>query len=390
MEDGMDNDDKAYQDLRRHLDNSPVSFPVTKSGAEIRLLKRFFTPEEAMIATQISTFKPESLKNIYKHVRQSGISVSIEELQKKLDHMVYKGTILACYEGYKEKHYKNAGFTAGGIIDLQVDRMTKEIVDDFHAYMTEQFSAVEAGSDIGISQLRTIPVEKSIPLTEKFQVGTYDSVRQLIEKAPGPLAIASCTCRQTKDFSGQHCTKSDLREWCMQIGPDHARQYIEAGNGRQITKEEAFEILAKAQELGFVLDPGNSQEPKEICICCGDCCGFLGAMKKSPRPADRFQSNYYVKVDSTLCKGCGACIKRCQMDARILVEGKAVINLDCCIGCGNCVANCKAGASQLQKKGKELVPPKTREALAMNIMAKRKGKWSVIKVKTKKMLGLRV
>jgi ferredoxin len=353
-------------------------------------LKRFFTPEEAKIAMQISTFKPEPIKNIYQHVKQAGMSMSIEELQKILDRMVYKGTLLACYQGYKEKHYKHAGFTAGGIIDLQVTRMTKEMVDDFHAYMTEQFADVEAGADTGISQLRTIPVEKSIPLPEKFKVSTYDSVRQLIENAPGPLAIATCPCRQTKDFSGQHCTKSDLREWCMQIGSDHARQYIDSGIGRQITKEEAFDILAKAQELGFVLDPGNSQEPKEICICCGDCCGFLGAMKKSPRPADRFQSNYYAVVDPGLCTGCEFCVKRCQMDARTLVNGKAVIDLDRCIGCGNCVANCKAKASQLQKKEKESIPPKTREALSMKIMGKRKGRWSVFKVKTKMLLGLRV
>jgi electron transport complex protein RnfB len=386
----MDTENEIYRNLQRHLDNSPVSFPATKSGAEIRLLKRFFTPEEAKVAMQISTFKPESLKHIYQHAKKSGMPMSIEELQKILDQMVYKGTLLACYQGYKEKHYKNAGFTAGGIIDLQVDRMTKEMVEDFHAYMSEQFARVEAGADIGISQLRTIPVERSIPLPEKFKVGTYDSVRQLIENAPGPLAIATCPCRQTKDFSGQHCTKSDLREWCMQIGSDHARQYIDSGIGRQISKEEAFEILDNAMELGFVLDPGNSQEPKEICICCGDCCGFLGAMKKSPRPADRFQSNYYAVVDPELCKGCGLCVTRCQMDARTIVNGKAVIDLDRCIGCGNCVANCKAKASQLQKKEKELVPPKTRNALTMQIMAKRKGRWSVLKVKTKMLLGLRV
>ena len=89
--------------------------------------------------------------------------MSIEELQKMLDEMIYKGTVQAYSEAYKEKRYKNSGFTAGGVIDLQVSRLTKGMVDDFHAYMAEQFADVEAGTDT-LSQLRTVPVAQSIPL----------------------------------------------------------------------------------------------------------------------------------------------------------------------------------------------------------------------------------
>lgn len=176
----------------------------------------------------------------------------------------------------------------------------------------------------------------------------------------------------------------------MQIGSDHARQYIESGIGREITKEEAFEILAKAQELGFVLDPGNSQEPKEICICCGDCCGFLGAMKKEPKPAQRFKSNFYALVDQEVCVGCKYCIDRCMLEARTIVDGKAFVNVDRCIGCGNCVANCKVGAGKLVPKIEQSIPPKTREDLAMQILAKRVGGWKVFTVRARQLLGMRV
>jgi hypothetical protein len=36
--------------------------------------------------------------------------------------MLVKGTLLAYSEGYREKHYKNAGFTAGGTFRFQVNR----------------------------------------------------------------------------------------------------------------------------------------------------------------------------------------------------------------------------------------------------------------------------
>ena len=37
----------VYQNLARHLDNLPAGFPATKSGVEIRILKRLFTPERS-------------------------------------------------------------------------------------------------------------------------------------------------------------------------------------------------------------------------------------------------------------------------------------------------------------------------------------------------------
>jgi len=43
--------DNAYENLREHLDKYPIGFPVSKTGAGIRILKHLFEPEEAVIAT---------------------------------------------------------------------------------------------------------------------------------------------------------------------------------------------------------------------------------------------------------------------------------------------------------------------------------------------------
>jgi Na+-translocating ferredoxin:NAD+ oxidoreductase subunit B len=387
----MNNKNKVYQDLREHFDKgSAMGYPETKSGVEIRILKRWFTPEEANIATHISLLQYESPERIHKVVTKNGISISIDELKKMLDRMVAKGTLVAHYIGDKERQYKHSGFNPGGIVDLNIFRLTQDMVKEHDEYMAEKFREVEAGDKTGVSQLRTIPVEKSIRPPDKYRQATYDSVRDLIEKAPGPLAIAPCGCRSTRDFSGQHCKYSDKRDWCMQIGSDHARQYIEMGAGRQITKEEAYKILDEAMELGFVLDPGNNQNPKELCICCGDCCGFVGAMKKHPHPIEQSLSNYYSAIDSTKCVGCGLCVKRCMMEARTLVNGKAVVTTERCIGCGNCVAKCTGTASYMVKKEIPKVPVKDRDSLAMLTLSRRKGKWKVLQVKARKMLGLRV
>ena len=138
----MENDNEIYRDLQRHLDRSPVGFPATESGVELRMLQHLLTPEEVKIATQLSTIELEPVKRIHKRVSKSGLPLSIEELEQKLDHMVYKGTILAYQEGYGEKRYKNAGVTAGGMIDFQVDRLTPGLAPEVAA----RLGAHEAGA----------------------------------------------------------------------------------------------------------------------------------------------------------------------------------------------------------------------------------------------------
>jgi ferredoxin len=386
----MSSDTTVYRALQQHLDKGPVGYPATPSGIDIALLEKLFTPEEAKIAACLSTIKLEPASRIHRRTRKKGLKISLDVLKQKLDIMSRKGIILTYSEGFKEKHYKNAGVTAGGIVDFQVNRLTKELVDTFHQYHQEIFAQTEMTGARSVPQLRTIPVEKSIPAPEKHKVATYDDVRRLVEDSPGPFAVANCICRQTKDINGEPCKHSDIRETCLQIGTDHARQYVDMGVARYVSKEEAFAILDRAQQAGFILQPENSLRPEAICCCCGDCCGLLSAVVKSPRPADMYASNYYATVDTTICKGCGTCVKRCQLEARTLVNGKATVNLDRCIGCGNCVTTCPSGAARMVLKDTVLVPPKDKDTTFMKIMSGKVGKWNMLKIRVKMLLGMDV
>ena len=386
----MNVDNAVFRRLQEHLDNSPVGYPKTESGVEIQLLEKLFTPEEAEMATWLSTMKLEPVKTIHRRLKKSGMAMSLDQLRKKLDTMARKGVILVYREGHKERCYKNAGVTAGGIVDFQVDRLTQDLVETFDRYHKEHFARAETTGRIGIPQLRTIPVETSVPVSGQFKVSTYDDARYLVENAPGPLAVANCVCRQTKDIRGESCSHSDIRETCLQIGPDHARQYVDMGIGRYISQGEALDILDKARMAGFILQPENSLNPETICCCCGDCCGLLSAVKKAPRPADMYASNYYAEVNAGVCTGCGTCVKRCQMEARTLADGKAVVDLDRCIGCGNCVVTCESGASRMVQKETKLVPPKDKDTMYMNILTKKTGKWNVLKLRLKMLLDIRV
>lgn len=393
----MSQDDTIYRELQLHLDSGPAGFQASDTGADITLLKHLLSPEEAKLAIQLSVIKWEPVKTILKRVKKSGMIISEKELKKSLDEMVRKGTIVVHSQAFGERRYKNVGVSAGGMIDFQVNRLTPDFIKDLDKYHEETFARMNEKPKEGqapkkrvIAQLRTVPVEKSVPLPEMNLIGVYDDVRALVEKQPGPFSVANCVCRQMKDFQNQSCKYSDIRETCIQIGPDHARQYIEMGIGREITKEEVYEVLDRARDAGFILQPENSVCPENICCCCGDCCGPLSAAKKSPRPADFYTSNYFCTVDTSACVGCGVCIERCEMDARVMKDGKAVVLQERCIGCGNCVVTCKTGASKMVKKESPNMPFKSKDDTFMHIMANKLGTWGLLKMKARMLLGMKV
>jgi ferredoxin len=363
----MISDDQVYRGLQIFLDKLPGGFTSTESGSDIELLKYLFTPEEAGVAVHL-TMDPEPVKVIYDRVTKSGMSINLDKLKEILDSMLRKGTLMPRYEGYMETHYCCTDTTSGGMITLQVDRLTDEFLDKFGKY-----SADKAGDDTRKpkehSSLRTVPVEKSLSSQEKLPVAGYDDIREIVKSLPGPFAVANCICRQMTRIHGGKCAVTDLEESCVIIGPDHARHYVDMGIGRFITREEVFDILKKAQDDGLILQPENSQKPEAVCCCCGDCCVFLARYKKLPRPADMYLSNYYVEVDPEVCIGCGLCIERCQMEARVLLDGKASVNLDRCIGCGNCVAICPSAANMMRRKEEEIVPVKDKDAYYVSLLS---------------------
>ncbi len=382
----MNTESQVYRDLQRHLDRMPGGFPEVESGLDIKLLKRFFTPEEAEMAVQLS-MRPEPLVRIHNRVKNEGMSFT--ELRQLLDRMMRKGVILTVEEGYDETHYCNAEFAMGGIFNFQLSRLTKDLLTDYHQYGAERRAKDRPGAGGGLP-LRTIPVEQSIPVPAKYRVSDYDSVRNLVGNARGKIAVANCICRLNTEIFGGKCEKTDLVEACLMIGPDHARRHVDMGIGRYVTKDEAFEILDKAQKDGLVLQPENSQRPDTICICCGDCCVLLKMLNQLPRPAEMYVTNFYAEVDRELCLGCNICVGKCQLNAITIVDDVAEVNLDRCIGCGNCVALCPQEAMKLIKKEPEKVPLIDKDTVNMKALARKIGGWNMMKVRAKILLGLKV
>jgi len=354
-----------YRKLQQHLDKMPIGFPVAESGMDIRILKHFFTPEEAEIALKLK-FLPTSLKKIFHKVKNN--IMNIEELEVILDRMANKGSIHYFKKNEEYgivKYYYNA-FLAVGMFEYKLNNLSREFSEDYEQYMAEAY--LKEMTRTKIPQLRTIPIDENV--TIEHQISTYDDARKIIEDVKGPISIANCVCRQNKDILDQPCKATNLREICLHFRLS-SKIYLEKGLSREISKEEALKILEIAEKEGLVLQPSNSQKPETICCCCGCCCEYLGRKKTLPNPVDFFATNFYSVVDSDLCTGCGTCIDRCQMEACTLVDDISTINLNRCIGCGLCVLTCPSKAISLHKKEKESIPPENTLDTYMKIMEKK-------------------
>ena len=363
----MEENDKVYADLRRHLDRQPIGFPATRSGAELRILKRIFTPEEARIAACLS-YRPENIETVF--ARAGHLVPSRERLETILDGLEKKGGIeLQIKDG--RKFYCNAPLVVG-MFEFQVDKLTEGFIRDFDAYTSQRKFGIEFLST-KLPQMRTIPIARSIQ--PQHRVSTYDEVAVLLRQAEEPFAIFECICRKKKALSGEPCRATRRKDTCFATG-SLAEAALRNGIGRQISRDESLSILEENQKEGLVLQPSNSETAEFICSCCGCCCGMLGMQKGLPKPVDFWASNFYAVVAADACSGCGACERRCQVGAaRVSAsDGKARIDLNRCIGCGVCVPACPEKALALHKKPQEVRPPRTRDELHAIIMAHKKGR----------------
>ncbi|MGD9300881.1 MAG: 4Fe-4S dicluster domain-containing protein [Desulfobacterales bacterium] len=369
----MEKNNTIYVKLQKHLDRQPVGFPATRSGAEIKILKHIFSPQEAEIACCLS-YRFEPLESIFKRARH--LVNSAEELAKGLDLLLKKGGIESRIKNGK-MHYCNAPLVVG-MYEFQLDRLTPEFVEDFNEYTSDKKFGIEFLST-KLPQMRTIPVAKSIH--PQHNVSTFDEVVSLLAQAEEPFVIFECICRKKKSIEGKACKKTDRQETCLAIGT-MARTALLSGTGREISRNEALTIIEQNQKQGLVLQPSNTEKAEFICSCCGCCCGMLRTHQNLPKPLDFWASNFYAVVDRVTCEGCGACVKRCQVGAILISDKKqpAAVDLDRCLGCGVCVTTCPTQSITLAKKSVEAKPPQTREELHEIIAAGKKGRLGKLKL----------
>ena len=382
-------ENQIYNQLRQEIDErSFIRFPKTETGEEIEILKYLYAPEEAQIAIHLSAL-PESVKRIHKRLQKNNINIQKDKLGEILEDLFQRGIILSyrhINSQTSKKKYELVHF-AIGFYDFQIDRITKEFAESAEKYHQGEYYKTFHRKD-GNGQLRIVPVEKS--LTPEHHAIPYENIRQIIENKQEKIAIANCICKQSKDLLEDPCKMGELRSICTFFGTGADLTLEQIDSAREISKEELLTLLEKYQEVGYVIQVENCQDPQFMCMCCGCCCFILRGAKQFPKPMEYYKSNYYAQINQELCIGCGNCVNRCQMDAFTINDGKSSINLDRCIGCGNCIMTCEEEAIKLKEQEKIFAPIKTHAKLFLQFVKNKYGTLGTLKMLCKYLIGKKI
>ncbi|MDF1516132.1 MAG: hypothetical protein P1S60_20150, partial [Anaerolineae bacterium] len=182
---------QAYKELARRLDALPNGFPPTPDGAELRLLAKLFTPEEAGLAAKLR-LTPET---VTEYAERTGGDAGI--LRRKLRTMAKKGLITV---GKTDRglEYSIMPF-AVGIWEMQASTIDEELARLFEDYFQQAFSI---GLMVRPQFHRVLPVGNSVAMD--LEVAPYESAAAMVSRAKA-WGVVDCLCRKQQALIGKGC-----------------------------------------------------------------------------------------------------------------------------------------------------------------------------------------
>jgi len=177
----------------------------------------------------------------------------------------------------------------------------------------------------GMAFMRVMPVMSAIENNSK--TASYDELTTLIENAFA-ISVGPCSCRRSRRLIGEGCGHLE-EDMCMYLN-DNALNYTRLGTHRLVDKEEAYEILKRAEDNGLVHEINQTpgfDEATAICNCCGCSCYGL-RIANFFRANQAVHSNFVAKVDVDKCVACGQCVENCQTNALKLGQKHSQFNPD--------------------------------------------------------------
>lgn len=310
--------------------------PEIKTPEFMQILHLLYTPREARFAVQVGLIggKLDEL------AERTGVEKG--KLKEILHAMACKGTMWVD-PVIEDPTYRSLGLVGPGIVEATLFAGVKDADTVTLAKLLSKFKHTHVKYGFGNSGLFDLaPVWSVVDALPEDALPSENIVEQI--KQSGHWSVATCPCRLGRWLAdpGQHC--HHMLNTCLQLS-DTSRWCVEHGLAREITCDQAIELLKKCNEDGLVT---TGYPDISICNCCRDCCGlFLGDYEFGLKLLKR--SNFISQIDEGTCSGCKLCVERCPVSA-IEVDEFAVVDRGLCIGCGLCVPTCKTESVKLVRR----------------------------------------
>jgi len=219
-----------------------------------------------------------------------------------------------------------------------------EFLDLWRDFMNHEWFGVAKA----MTKLKPKPFTRIIPvgvtIQPRTQVLAFENVKEIIQNARR-ISVTNCTCR----LSMRLCDRP--LEACLQV--NKAADYnIARGTGRELTQEEALDLMRECEKAGLIHVTMNRPEADNfICNCCPCCCQTMPVLLKGGiHVLD--PSRFVAVVNEEACSGCGLCHERCYFGAIGFSDGEGSpsrVEADKCMGCGLCMVTCPEDALQLRE-----------------------------------------
>ena len=299
-------------------DNIPrkLSGGMHENHMDFWILDRMLTKEEVKF---MLSFKKRRVGRTTKELAAWN-NMSEEEAQAVINHLLWIGII--------EQNRDNADHHIQYLVPKWVVGSGEYMVEhptlpDEHPEVATMFNLAPqeplelaaklvppGGAGIG---MHVIPVEKAIEA--ESQSVSVEHLSHWLEKYD-TFCTMVCACRKAQRIRGEGV--GDIEGYmCIGVG-DIAEFLVTSGkDAHYITREEAMEIIERAERKGYVHQITNLDGPNRIvgiCNCSPGSCYGLRTSQLFNTP-NMSRSAYRAHVDTEKCVACGKCVEVCPAGA---------------------------------------------------------------------------
>jgi len=285
--------------------------PIDENSPEYYSLAAILSDDHADVAIACGLRKFRTMEELAKRCGKS-----LEETTRLAHELGDMGVfLLRKNEAGQEMGYIE--IFAPGILERMVGNRKQlaehpEIGRAFNEYTKKTGANLAATLPMGSSLMRVIPIERAIDGNPKAV--DIEKISHYLDMYD-TFSVSDCSCRAARRVMGEGCGHLET-DMCLHLGPC-ASYYADTGKARYITRQEAEELLRRAEDNGLLHSMPNINKPGDsdsICNCCACSCfglriGFLFGAR------DAIRSNFVAEVEEEKCVACGQCVETCPGNA---------------------------------------------------------------------------
>lgn len=315
----------------------------------MRIMKNGFTPEEAVVMAELSTYKtPEELAK--------KLNLPLETVQERLKGLS-RGWVRARNGKYLSIPNMIAIIPHSVMPGVPEEERRAQWLDWFR---TDEYSRWQLESWVRMTKVTGHPIHRILPSHRALVASPKIKPEQIlwcedmpeVFKRVKKIYVGNCGCRSVWGV----CDSPMVT--CMGVAYEETPVDARRARRKEITTAEAMAIIEDAEDKAMLNIPPNNAIAMMFCMCCPCCCEIVYPYTNYGDPITNYAnlspSRFRAVIDREACSGCQTCIERCHFTAIEMQKMpnskklKATMINEKCMGCGLCVIKCPQNAITLE------------------------------------------